>query len=134
NVPATARVRMYFDGQTTPRVDDLISDFASGKDPRFVAPLVADPNASSGASLAYVPLPYAKSLLITVTNPGALYYNVGYQDLMPGTPVTTWTGSEDSSAARSQWNQLGSDPKSTIGNTTVSGTVPSIAAGATQTL
>src|SRR3954447_19725749 len=39
------------------------------------------------------------------------YYNLGYHTFSPDTAVTTWTGGEDSSAARSAWSNAGADPK-----------------------
>ncbi|HEX8521210.1 MAG TPA: DUF2961 domain-containing protein [Tepidisphaeraceae bacterium] len=132
-VPDAARIKMYFDGETTPRVDLPIVDLVRGKDPRFVAPLVGGPDGSSGGYVSYVPQAYRQSLRVTVTGAADLYYNVGYQTLMPGSDVTTWTGAESSTATRDIWNQVSRDPKPAAGNVTATGTV-NVSAGASSEL
>ena len=64
-VTDAVRVRMYFDNEITPRVDERLVDLVSGVDPRFPTPLVAGPDVSSGGFLSYVPLPFASHLKIT---------------------------------------------------------------------
>jgi hypothetical protein len=123
NVPADARIRMYFDGETTPRLDETITSMIDGSDPRFVAPLVQTPSGSSGGWVSYVSLPYQRSLRITVSNAGALYYNMLYQSLPGDSSVTSWSGLTDSSAQQDAWNRASADPKETAGNAVQSGTI-----------
>src|SRR5208283_4220344 len=84
----------------------------------------------------YLPFPFAKSIRITTngaTGNEWFYYNVGYHVYTSDAVINTWTGSEDSTAARDLWNQAGIDPKSTAGNT-VGSTALDIAAAAAPTL
>jgi hypothetical protein len=81
-------VRFYFDGSQTPGIECPLVDLLTGK----IAPMV-DPFAyvaSSGCDL-YFPIPYAKSLKVTVQDPGGLYYHIGYRTYEPGTVVRTFT-------------------------------------------
>lgn len=129
--PGSDWIKVYFDGETTPRINMPMRDVFSGTKPPFLAPLVADNTKSSGGFTTYLPLPYAKSIRITTSMSN--YYNVGYQSYTPGTAVATWTGSEDSSAVRSAWSNIGADPKPDSGNVAVSGST-TLRPGATQTI
>jgi hypothetical protein len=125
-------IKVYFDGESTARINMKMSDFFSGTKAPFLFPLVANDTKSSGGFASYLPLPYARSIRITTSM--SRYYNIAYKNYPAGANVATWTGSEDSSAARALWNNNnGSDPKSTAGNTAASGTAD-LAAGATQTI
>ena len=106
---ATAWLRVYFDGESSPRINLLLRELFSGTRSPFLSPLVADNTRSSGGFVCYLPLPYQRSIKITTNLSG--YYNVGYHTFSPDTAVTTWTGGEDSSAARSAWSNAGADPK-----------------------
>lgn len=89
-------IRMYFDGETTPRIKYKMEEFLGGR----VAPL-QDPFAyvaSSGYD-CYFPFPYTKSLKITADasdggHPTSLYYHVGYRTYTPDTKVKTFTWNE----------------------------------------
>ncbi len=97
-------LRMYFDGETTPRVKTNMRDWVRqlqaqmpgfGKDFAFWAGPGWD---------VYVPMPYAKSCKVTMEpgekeNPGGLYYHVGYRTFAPGTDVTTFQPGDLASAA-----------------------------------
>lgn len=117
----TARLKMWFDNETTPRVNSRLIDLFGGNDSRFPAPLVVGNLGSSGGFTSYLPMPYAKSIRIALSGGDDLYYNVGYETLAPDAAVTTWTGTEYTSAARDVWNNVGRDPKSTAGNTILNG-------------
>ncbi|MEO6891598.1 MAG: glycoside hydrolase family 172 protein [Ktedonobacteraceae bacterium] len=128
---SNATIKVYFDGSTTPQINMLLSHLFDGSTPPFLPPLVATNAASSGGFVSYVPLPFHSS--IKVTTNGSFYYNIGYHMYSPDTNITTWSSSQDPSAAQAEWNQayLGRDPKSTSGNTVTAGTV-NLASGATQ--
>lgn len=131
---ASDYIKVYFDGETTPRINMLLSSFFSGTNAPFVTPLVGNSTVSSGGFYCYLPLPFSKSIRITSNaTSSSFYYNVGYDIFSPDTSVTTWTGLEDSSAVVNLWNNAGADPKSETGNLVVSNTF-SLAASSTQTL
>lgn len=149
-------IKVYFDGSATPTINMPLSKLFDGSTPPFLPPLVATDQASSGGFISYIPLPFHNGIKIASSGSGSMtpaafqhnpfrntsnttganyYYNIGYHLYSPDTQITTWTGSEDSNAAQTEWNQaaLGVDPLSTSGNTVVSGTA-NLAAGANQTL
>ncbi|HKW29755.1 MAG TPA: DUF2961 domain-containing protein [Verrucomicrobiae bacterium] len=132
--PAVDYIQVYFDGETTPRINLLLNDLFSGTNAPFLSPLVGNEAVSSGGYFCYLPLPFKKSIRIVSNGTStAFYYNIGYHVYSPDTSVTTWTGAEDSSAVRNLWHNAGLDPKSDAGNTVVSNTID-LAAGAVQTL
>ncbi len=81
--------RFYFDGETTPRFEAPLEELFKATVPPF------GPDFSylsgTGGNL-YYPMPYAKSLKITVEEqdkPLRLYYEIGYRTYEPGTVVET---------------------------------------------
>ncbi|RKX45309.1 MAG: hypothetical protein DRP64_04915 [Verrucomicrobia bacterium] len=134
-VPATDTVKVYFDGESTPRINMLLKDLFLGSNAPFLSPLVGDDDVSSGGFYCYLPLPFNESIkmVTSASATGLFFYNIGYDRYSPDTSVTTWTGAENSTAPRDLWNNAGVDPKSNAGNITVANTF-SLAAGATQTL
>lgn len=84
--------RFYFDGEQNPRFVAKLADLLTGK----VAPLV-EPfayTAAMGTDL-YYPLPYSRSLKITVDDGDedkarALYYQIGYRTYEPRTRVRSF--------------------------------------------
>ena len=92
-------LKFYFDGETKPRYVISVPDFFHGKHPLFPAPLNSfekvgywggNPNAGN----SFVPIPFAKSLKISIQGP-VCFYHVIYEKYSHGTPVTTFTGKED---------------------------------------
>ena len=124
-------IKIYFDGEATPRINTQLNNLFTGTYSPFLAPLVGNNTMSSGGFYCYLPLPFSKSIKIVTS--GSFYYNVGYHLYSPDAAVTTWAGTEDSSVARNQWSNVGSDPKSADGNTTVSNAF-NLSARTTQTL
>ncbi|MFC5994472.1 glycoside hydrolase family 172 protein [Pseudonocardia hispaniensis] len=106
--PATDWLRVYFDDEPAPRIDLLMAELFSGTTAPFLAPLVADDTVSSGGYTCYLPLPYRHAITITTTM--SRYYNIGVHTFGPDTPVATWTGTEDTAAARRRWAGAGTDP------------------------
>jgi hypothetical protein len=132
--PAVDYIQVYFDGETTPRINMLLNDLFSGTNAPFLSPLVGNEAVSSGGYFCYLPLPFKKSIKIVSNGTSStFYYNLGCHVYTPDTAITTWTGAEDSSAVRNLWNNAGLDPKTDTGNTVVSNTF-NLAAGTTQTL
>ncbi len=106
----TDQIHVYFDDETTPRVDMLLGTFFGGQVAPFTAPLVGDSTISSGGFFSYVPMPFATSLRITATAGSSYYYNIDFHSLPTDATVTSWTGAEDLSSARSVWTASGVDP------------------------
>jgi len=132
----TTYIKIYLDGVPVPQINMLMKNFFAGTNAPFLAPLVGNDQVSSGGFYCYLPFPFAKSIRITTngaTGNEWFYYNVGYHVYTSDAVINTWTGSEDSTAARDLWNQAGIDPKSTAGNT-VGSTALDIAAAAAPTL
>lgn len=98
----TGTLRFYFDGEATPRIVAKTGDLLDGKDPRFPAPFAYP--AAMGHNL-YFPLPYAKSLKVTVDDsdgadrPYGFYYHVNYRTYAPGTEVETYSDASLKAAA-----------------------------------
>jgi len=127
-------IKVYFDGESTPRIDLPLRDLFSGTNAPFLSPLVGDDAVSSGGFYCYLPLPFKQSIRVTSSGTtGSFYYNFGYHLYSPDTKVITWSGQEDSSAVRRLWSYAGADPKSTEGNVTVT-TNLDLTAGESRTL
>lgn len=132
-VPWDARLKVYFDGESSPRLDMLLSEMVAGDHAPFLAPLVGNAEVSSGGAYSYVPLPFNHSIKITTSQHAPrFFYQIGYHLYSPGTPIATWTPSQDSSPVRTLWQHAGIDPKNNE-NALVSGSMH-LAAGARQTL
>ena len=132
--PAVDYIQVYFDGESTPRINMLLNDLFSGTNAPFLSPLVGNEAVSSGGYFCYLPLPFKQSIRIVSNGTSStFYYNLGCHVYTPDTSITTWTGTEDSSAVRNLWKSAGLDPKTDAGNTVVSNTFD-LAAGAAQTL
>jgi hypothetical protein len=110
NFSSQDMIHVYVDDEPTPRIDMRLATVFGGQNAPFTAPLVRDANASSGGFISYVPLPYASSIRITATPNSYYYYNIDYHALPFDSPVTTWDGGEDLSAAKSLWTAAGADP------------------------
>ncbi len=127
-----SRVRFYFDGETTPRVDIRAVDMFSGATAPFLSPLVYDALESSGGFTSFLPMPFAKSCKVTTLG-ATRYYNIAYHTYASAEGVQTFTGAEDTSAVRDLWARVGADPKQGWSNETISGLV-AIAPGNRATL
>ncbi len=111
NFVDTDEIHFYFDDEPTPRIDMPMAALFGGQNAPFTAPLVGNDKVSSGGFFSYVPLPFARSLRITGTTGSSYYYNFDFHSLPPDTAVTSWTGTEDLSTARSVWAAAGVDPR-----------------------
>lgn len=85
-------VRFYFDGETSARFTANLQQLLTGKYPHIGFPFAYD--ASHGENM-YFPIPYAKSLKITVDDslkekPTSLYYHVGFRTYPAGTSVESF--------------------------------------------
>lgn len=146
-------LKIYFDNETTPRVNsaappytypNYTSLFAGTQSP-LLAPLVWNFDVSSGGYYSYLPMPFEQHIRVTIgCDPGATgcnstagYYNFDYHLLDPTVPLTTFTGTEDTAAARNAWWESGgADPKGDDSDPTVSAATGhvTLASGGTTTL
>ena len=125
-----SHIKYYFDDEPKPRVDATIDDLFGGKVAPFSEPFAfLDPRPRFG--ILYYPFAFKKHLKVTTTDdftplpdPNGCWYQYTYLTYAGSHAVTTWAGPEqDSPTVRSQWTNLGSDPKPTTGNVTVSNTL-----------
>lgn len=126
-------IRIYFDGQSTPRINQSVTSFFSGTSSPFLAPLVGNDQVSSGGFYSYYPISWQKSVRVEFTAVPS-YYNINYHTYNSSTGVTTYTGSENLTTAYNAWKNPLIDPKSTTGNQTASTGSFSLAAGQSQEL
>lgn len=124
-------IRIYLDQAATPAVEMTMADFFSGTVAPFLAPLVANDNVSSGGFMCYLPIPFRTGCRITTTG-GGHYYNITYQMYANESLVTTFSGQEDSTAARTLWQNVTHDPKPESGTQIIADDM-AIPAGATVT-
>lgn len=115
-------LRFYFDGESVPRKTITIAELFSGTVSPFLTPLVGNDSVSSGGFYSYLPMPFQSGCKITTTD-SSLYYNITYHAYTDSTGVTTWTGNEDSSAARYDWSRCGVDPKPDMNPVIYQGTI-----------
>jgi hypothetical protein len=133
----SATIHFYVDGSSTPSTYTFGQLFGGSTAP-FLSPLVVNntdstpPGVRSGAFVSYVPIPFARSLKITVTPAGSgsnpqYWYQVDSRSFPNDAGITSWSPSEDTQPTASQWAATGADPKGTSGQTTTteSVTVPS---------
>jgi hypothetical protein len=122
-----AHIKYYFDDESKPRVDSSIDDLFGGKVAPFTEPFAfLDPHPRFG--ILYYPFSFQKRLKVTTTgdfsklpDPNSCWYQYTYLTYPNTNRVTTWVGpGQDSPMVRNQWTHLGTDPKSTAGNITVS--------------
>lgn len=131
----TGTLRVYLDGSAVPVVQMLMSEFFSGTQTPFPAPLVGNYITSSGGFYSYVPICFRTACRITTTNDAPLdYYNITWQQFADDTGLTTFDGTESPAAAQSIWNNPGSDPKPVhASDVTLNGSV-NLAAGTSAVL
>ncbi len=129
---ADYRLRFYFDNETVPRLDLSIADFFDGAGEPLEFPLVGSFNKSSHGCYCYLPFPYRKRLKVTLSGK-PLFYQMTYHRLASAEGIVSWIGNEDTAMVLDQWNNVGTDPKLTVSNLTVSGSV-SVAPGGASVL
>jgi hypothetical protein len=128
-----ARIRIYFDGEAVPTVDERLGDFFSGALAPFLAPLTVNDDVSSGGFVSYVPLPFRTGCRITTSSDTHDYYNVTYQRYDSAAGIETFSGAEDTTEIRTAWDASGIDPKEDPGAMAVRGAA-TLAAGGVLTL
>ncbi len=94
----TGRVQIFFDGESTPRVDLPATELFRGEHAPFLFPLCADHERSSGGNLCNLPMPFARRAVIAVTG-RPNYWNLEYQRLAPGSEVRTFDPADPATLA-----------------------------------
>jgi hypothetical protein len=130
---AGGNIRIYFDGESSPRINKSVTSFFSGASSPFLAPLVGNDQVSSGGFYSYYPISFRQSVRVEFTSVPS-YYNITYHTYNSSNGVTTYTGSENLTAAYSAWNNPLTDPKPTTGNQTVNTGSFNLAAGQSKDL
>jgi len=84
-------VRLYFDGESEPRLATDSEQLLGGAFSYFREPLVTT---FAGGQVSYEPIPFRTSLRIETRNRYGLchYYQYSYRTFAPGTPVESWDG------------------------------------------
>lgn len=115
--------KFYFDGEAAPRYTIPVLNFYRGKHPLFPPPLVSyekvgywGDNPYAGNS--FVPIPFAKSLKISIQGPVA-FYHVLYERYPFGTPLATFTGNEDRAYLRQAFARQGEELQPVAGTKTI---------------
>jgi hypothetical protein len=128
---STIHVRVYLDGATAPQIDESIAAMGAGTNAPFLSPLVENANVGSGGYTFYLPIPYAESARVSLggRRTGLVYWQTDWRSFPPGTPIQTWTGTEDSSQVRTLWADAGAYPDPQAGDATLTGTTTLPGAG-----
>lgn len=123
DVHKNQRLRFYFDGESTPRIDKTLDEIFSGTNPPFLTPLVGNKIVSSGSYYSYVPISFASSVRVEVTAITG-YYLIGFEKYDQSMPVTTFNSGINLSTVVQKWQNAGQDPKSLTGKvSTISGSI-----------
>lgn len=133
SVPA-GNIRIYFDNESTPRVDVPLSDFFSGLTSPFLVPLAGNNQLSSGGYYNYYPFSFKSAVRVEFSSNVPQYYQITYHLYSTSDTVTTYTGTEDLLKVYNAWKNPKNDPKDKTGNQTLA--IPSfnLPAGSTATL
>ncbi len=85
-------VRMYFDGESVPRIDTRSEQLLTGAFSWFAAPLLTT---SAGGQVCYETIPFQNSVRIEGENIGVgrNYYQYSYLIFPPGTQIESYSGS-----------------------------------------
>jgi len=111
------KLRLYFDGETTPRFECEAREFFAGRHVPFVAPLVTHAFVSSGGFSCSAPIPFARRLKVTAEKTVG-FYNIYYQ-LYENVSLESWTPQQDYTRLIDLFQRCGSDPKPPTGQVAV---------------
>jgi hypothetical protein len=112
-------VRMFFDGEVTPRIDTNSTAIMNGAFSYFSAPLITT---FAGGQVCYEPIPFAQSLRIETRNKkldvwaNQHYYQYSYHTFPEGATIDSYTGQlmpqqeQARSEAVSLFNNVGQHP------------------------
>ena len=133
DVRKTGKLTVEVDGKTV--LDAQLQDVVDGKlGAPFVYPLVANALQSSGGVYVRVPMPYQKSMRVTVQN-NPLFYHVDYREFPDATGVTTFDPTDKAEDVVALLNSSGTqDPKPKVSGATTTAKPVNLAPGKQLTL
>jgi hypothetical protein len=102
-INADKKIRMYFDGEKTPRFEFSWNDLRAGVVPFNIEPLAID---EQNCWYSFIPVPFRKRLLITTEDAGyqygkapKMYYQLNWQPLPAGKTVESLNSKKEICAA-----------------------------------
>ncbi len=128
------RIRIYFDDEPAPRVDELDFDFFSGTHAPFLSPLVGNSRESSGGFYSYYPFPFQKSVRVEFYKAVPKFYNITYHLYSSRDGVVTYSEDQDVTAVYQAWRHPTEDPKDRSGNQSLMLSPLDVPTGVTATL
>lgn len=105
-----ARLRFYFDGETTPRINQTFEDLFLTQSPPYSKPLVQNLTASSGGFYSYMKMPVAQSLIVTIDT-AMVFCQFQARQLPRDTVLQSWTVAYNQSELIQEFNTAGAYPK-----------------------
>jgi D-arabinan exo alpha-(1,3)/(1,5)-arabinofuranosidase (non-reducing end) len=107
-------MRVYVDDMEVPVIEGPLwmLFFLSAFEP-FTPPLIGSMFNASGSNFSYVPIPFEKRCKITANLPPE-FFSFTYVRYDADTPVGSFTGDEDYATLRSQFENVGQDPKPNV--------------------
>lgn len=127
------RIQIYVDSDTAV-LNLQIHQCFDGTTAPFLYPLVANFTTSHGGYISYVPIPFNNHCKIWINDTSMfVYYQVTFYKYDPSIQITPFNPAMDVSTVQNLWNNVGTDPKSTYGNITISNSV-TVSANSTLTL
>jgi cell division septation protein DedD len=118
SIVPSSRIRIFFDNESQPRVNEWCTTFFSGWHDPFLFPLVTSYGDSSGGYCSYYPFSFRQGVRVELT-PKPKYYQITYHLYNSPDGVTTYTGHENLEAARRAWRNPTLDPKDATGNQSI---------------
>jgi hypothetical protein len=98
-------VRFYLDDESAPRLELPWDALFRGDRAPFLAPLVADNAVSTGGFVSFVPVPYAKRLVVTTAKRPS-FYQAHYETLPPDAVVRSFAEDMDVEPARARFGAV----------------------------
>ena len=123
--------RIYVDDMSSPVAEGPFWLFFLSAFEPFVEPLIGNWFTSSGGCISYLPVPFEQRCKITLSVPPE-FFSITYVRYDADTPVTSYTGTEDTSHISRIFENPGIDPKPDVPSSTLSGVASLEAGGAIE--
>lgn len=123
------RIKYYFDHEISPKIDVPVKEFFSGQHPPVTAPFTMLDKDNKFA-ISYYPFCFKDHLKVTLSDTliarlmsenyddGCNWYQYDYLTYPQGTKISSWSANANKyeETVKKQWENIGSDPKDTVGN------------------